>query len=266
MSLARAAFWSCFWVSCSLLFAAGMGFRMGPGAAQLFLASWVLEKALSLDNLMIFSAIFTYFAIPYDQRPGILYLGFIGAIVLRFLFLVTGAEIAQIHPLVGATFGAFVLWTAWKMFSVSDADQSPEDYEAKWFVRLARRYSTSPAMVCLVAIEISDILFSFDSMPAVIAISKDPWIIYPAVLFAVLGLRSMYFVLDALMRYLSRLGMAVTAILAVIGLKLIASSVGQQFGFDGEVGPTYSVGIIVGLLAFGVLASIIWPEAKHEVV
>lgn len=266
MTLRRAIFWSVFWVSAALAFAGGLYLWRGPDAAQLFLAGYVVEKSLSIDNLMVFAAIFAYFSIPLLQQPKILYLGFIGAALFRLLFLATGTALMNLHPAIGATFGIIVIATGVQMLTGGNGE-SAEDYEAKWFVKAAKCLSTTPAFVCLVAIEISDIIFSFDSMPAVIAITRDPVIVYSAVMFAVLGLRSMYFVLAALMSILARLSWGVVAVLFFVGAKLTARSVGELVDYAPlakfDLGPAATVSIVIGALALAVIASIIWPAAPE---
>lgn len=268
MTLRRAIVWSIFWVMCSIAFAGLLMAWRGPSAAQLFLAGYAVEKALSIDNLMVFAAIFAYFKIPLTAQPKVLYLGFIGAALFRLIFLATGTALMNLHPAIGATFGAIVIATGVQMLHGGEEDGST-DYEAKWFVRLARKVSTTPAFICLVAIEISDIIFSFDSMPAVIAITRDPVIVYSAVMFAVLGLRSMYFVLAALMPILVRLVWGIVAILFFVGAKLMAHSVGNLVGYaplaEFDVGPIWTLGVVGACLALGACASIIWPETETEV-
>lgn len=267
MSLRRAIVWSLFWVMSAIAFAGLLTVWRGPSAAQFFLAGYAVEKALSIDNLMVFAAIFAYFHVPLSGQPKILYLGFIGAALFRLLFLATGTALMNLHPAIGAAFGAVVIGTAIQMLR-SDGSEDATDYEAKWFVRLARKASTTPAFICLVAIEISDIIFSFDSMPAVIAITRDPLIVYSAVMFAVLGLRSMYFVLAAMMAMLSRLSWGVVAILFFVGAKLLAKSLGDLVGYaplaDLDFGPAVTLGVVFGCLAAGVVASLTRAPAAPE--
>lgn len=269
MTLRRAILWSVSWVICSFAFAGFLLVWRGPDAAQIFLAGYGVEKALSLDNLMVFAAIFAYFKIPIGSQPGVLYLGFLGAALFRFLFLTTGAVLMNLHPAIGATFGAIVIGTGISMLIGSDGGSS-ENYESKWFVKLARKISTTPVFLCLVAIEISDIIFSFDSMPAVIAITKDPLIVYSSVMFAVLGLRSMYFVLIGLMPILTRLVWGIVAILFFVGGTLMARSAGDLVGYAplSSIGgtPALTLGIVITCLALGAIASILWPEQETKVV
>lgn len=266
MSLRRAVSWSIFWLASALAFAGLLAFWRGSGAASLFIAGYVLEKSLSVDNLMVFSAIFAYFRIPRPDQPRILYWGFAGAVVMRFLFLFGGASLMNLHPAVGAIFGGLVIWSGFKMLSMSEAE-ADTDFDAKWFVRAARKLSTTPAMICLVAIEISDLMFSFDSMPAVIAVVRDPLIVYSAVIFAVLGLRALYFVLDALMARLTRLSWGVIAVLFFVGAKLLGRSLADMTGIEAfaalDVGPMTNLAVVVGCLSAAIMASFYAP-AKTE--
>lgn len=264
MTLRRAVCWSLFWICCAFAFAGLLASWRGIGAASLFIAAYVLEKSLSIDNLMVFSAIFAYFGIARQQQPWILYWGFVGAVVMRFLFLVSGSALINLHPVVGLTFGAFVIWSGFKMLSMSEGEPDT-DFDAKWFVRLARRLSTTPAIICLVAVEISDLMFSFDSMPAVLAVTRDPVIVYSAVIFAVLGLRSMYFVLDALLVHLTRLSWGVIGVLFFVGAKLLGRSLAELTSitaFDAlDVSAMANLAVVLSLLGFGIIASLVKPAA-----
>lgn len=268
MSLGRAISWSVFWIGAALAFALALAVYRGPGDAQLFLAGYVLEKSLSVDNLIVFVAIFSYFRIVPAQQPRILNLGIIGAVVLRAVFVALGSGLLVLAgPYTSFNFGLIVIWSAVKMLR-SGGDDETVEYEAQWFVRLARKLHTAPAFLCLVAIEISDIIFSFDSVPAVIALVQDPLIVYASVMFAVLGLRSLYFVLNALLRYLAYLGHAVIAILFFVGVKLCLHAVSEltsTSAFDAlNVSPATNLAIVLGLLSLGVIASVILPS-KSEV-
>lgn len=259
MSLKRAIAWSMFWVGAALAFAAALAVTRDAATAQLFLTGYVLEESLSVDNLMVFTAIFAYFRIPAAQQPMILRWGIIGAVVFRFVFVMLGAGVLLlVGPWAGIVFGVIVLWSAVKMLTMSEGDDGT-DYEAKWFVKLARRFSTTPWFICLVAIEISDIIFAFDSMPAVLSVVREPLIVYSAVLFAVIGLRSLYFVLEALLAYLKHLGTAVIAVLFFVGAKMLANSVAELTGIDAlnvlHVSPAMNLVIVLGALSLGVAAS-----------
>jgi tellurite resistance protein TerC len=272
MSLRRAILWSLFWVGAALCFALALSLWNPPGA-QLFLAGYALEKSLSIDNLMVFAAIFAYFGIAPHEQPRILYLGILGVIVLRFIFVALGAGALMLAgPVAGAVFGSLVIWSAVGMLGMGKDGDSDVDYDAKWFVRLARAVSVTPAFVCLVAIEISDIIFSFDSMPAVISLVQAPIIVYAAVMFAVLGLRSLYFVLIVLMQYLVHLEKAVIALLFFIGTKMLLHSFAALADAPRllravDLSAGANLIIVLGTLALGVIASLVFkPEPARVLV
>lgn len=290
ISLANAAGWSLVYIAGALLFAGFLYWHEGPDKTGLFLAGYVMEKVLSVDNLMVFVAIFAYFKIPAQYQHRVLYYGILGAIVFRLIFVAVGAGALQAFgPIVGLIFAAFVIWSAIAMWRGADSDEEV-DYANQWYIRWAKRWLPfvnwvedhrffgaaytpgkgwhrvgTPLLLCLVAIEISDVMFAFDSVPAVIAITQEPLLVYSAMIFAILGLRSLYFVLDALLRYLTRLGTAIIAVLFFIGLKLMAESLnglGILPVHLPHISPMASMAVVFTLLAMGVVASIIWPEKE----
>lgn len=224
ITVKNAALWSIFWISLALAFYVYLYFRFEPEWADLYLAGYVLEKSLSIDNLMVFVAIFASFGIKDHLQHRILYWGILGALIFRAIFVVIGTGLFSASPWVGFIFAAFVLWSGWKMLQGGDDNEEEiEDYTHHWSVRLVGkimpvfpklvqekffvknnelnadqivsvtrqgfRYAT-PAFLCLMAIETSDVAFAFDSVPAVIAVTQEPLLVYAAMIFAILGLRS----------------------------------------------------------------------------
>lgn len=281
VSLANAAIWSSIYILAALGFAAFLWSQYGKEPASLFLAGFVMEKSLSIDNLIVFSAVFAYFKVAAQYQHRILHYGIIGAIVFRMIFVAIGTgSLLLLGPVVGAVFGAVVLWSAYAMWNGMGGDDTEDevDYENEWYIRaLKTRFPVTgstvgqqffikgymtPLFLCLVTIEISDVMFSFDSVPAVIAVTQQPLLVYSAMIFAILGLRSMYFVLSALMRYLVHLEKAVVVVLAFIGLKLLGHSANQLFGWSlPELSAFQSLSVVLGILAIGVVASMI-PATK----
>lgn len=310
MTLGRAATWSVAWVALSLGYAGYLYKAVSPETAHLFLAGYLLEKVLSVDNLIVFIAVFKYFKIdgsgPLQHR--ILYFGVIGAVFFRAIFVGAGSLLLVAGPWADLLFGALVAFSAYKMLS-GDDDESEADKGAEqannWLVRQARklypvlprfvgerffvsaeearaagatddelavagagetakkavRYMT-PAFVCLLTIEASDVLFSFDSVPTVIAVTRKPLVIYAAMIFAVLGLRSMYFVLEALNRFLVHLEKAILGLLFFIAGKMFLHAANEIFHWPGwDISPNQSLMVIFGALAIGVIASLF---AKRE--
>lgn len=271
VGLREASVWSAIYVACALLFAGYLATE-SLERASLFLSGYAIEKALSVDNLMIFAAIFSYFGIRPEHQHRVLHWGIVGSVVLRLLFVATGVTMMVFlgRPL-EFVFGVFVLWTSWKLWNDAGDGVDAIDHEARWYIRLTRRFIPIAADVtdkffifhkittmflCLIAIEFTDIAFAFDSVPAVIAVTREPLLVYASIMFAILGLRSLYFVMEALKKYLINLQNSVTAVLGFIGFKLLAHGL---VGF--EIGPVVSPCVVLGLLAYGVVSSL-WQREQ----
>lgn len=290
ISMRDAALWSVFWIALSLAFAVYVGFSHGRAQGMLFLTGYFLEKSLSVDNLFVFIAVFSSFSVRPEFQHRVLYFGIIGAVVMRLIFVLLGSSFIAIFGKWALTiFGIFVLWTAWKMWQSSKkGEEELEDYSDHWSVRLTRKlfpvspqmhghdffvrmdgvWAVTPLFLCLVTIEIADVMFAFDSVPAIFSIFaglKEPlplatqtFLVYTSNIFAILGLRSLYFLMAAASNMLVHLEKAVIAILAYIGVKML-------FGVAGvvHIPPLVSLFIVLGLLIGGVAASFIWPEKKE---
>nr|WP_221189800.1 TerC/Alx family metal homeostasis membrane protein [Azomonas macrocytogenes] len=302
VSLTKASIWSIFWIAISLAFAGFLYVQHGPQAASLFVTGYALEKVLSVDNLFVFMAIFAWFKVPDGLRHRILYWGIIGAIVFRGIFVAIGTGLLAFGPWVEIVFALIVAWTAVMMLKNSGDDDEEEDYSKHLAYRFAQKLFSvwpklhgnkffvtrkvlevevqktenqgmtlaakgtlfaTPLFLCLVVVEVSDILFAFDSVPAVIAVSREPLIVYSAMLFAILGLRTMYFVLEALKRYLVHLEKAVIALLFFIAIKLGLSATDHMFHHGYSIDPNTSLIIVMVVLAIGILASVIFPEKEE---
>ena len=298
ITVKNAALWSIFWISLALSFYFYLYFRFEPEWADLYLAGYVLEKSLSIDNLMVFVAIFTSFGIKDHLQHRILYWGILGALIFRAIFVVIGTGLFAASPWIGFIFAAFVLWSGWKMLRGGDDNEEEiEDYTHHWSVRLVGkmmpvfpkllqekffvkhnelnadqivsvtrqgfRYAT-PAFLCLMAIETSDVAFAFDSVPAVIAVTQEPLLVYASMIFAILGLRSLYFILAALTEYRVHLEKAVIALLFFIGIKMgIQSWNHAVFDTGIHISANVSLYIVLGVLFIGVVASFIFPEKQE---
>ena len=264
VSARNAAIWSCIWVGLALVFAGYIGYSFGSEQVQLFLTGYLLEKSLSVDNLFVIMAIFSSFAVKDAFQHRVLYYGVLGALVLRLIFVAAGSSlVAMFGPYALASFGIFVLWTAWKMWQSMHSGEKEEivDYSEHWAVWYTKRFipvhnqlSGHDFFVCLFVVEVSDVMFAFDSVPAIIAVTHDPFLVYTSNVFAILGLRSMYFLLAAGKRYLRHLEKSVVIILAYIGVKMLLDVVGIV-----HISPLISLGVVIGLLTIGILASLL-PE------
>lgn len=302
VSLAKASIWSVFWIALSMAFAGFLYVQHGPEVASLFVTGYALEKVLSVDNLFVFMAIFAWFKVPDGLRHRVLYWGIIGAIVFRGIFVAIGTGLLAFGPWVEVVFAVIVAWTAIMMLKGGGDDEEEEDYSghlayrfaAKLFPVWPKLYGNqffvsrktlegelrkpehagislaakgaifaTPLFLCLVVAEVSDVLFAFDSVPAVIAVSREPLIVYSAMLFAILGLRTMYFVLEALKRYLVHLEKAVIALLFFIAIKLGLNATDHMFHHGYSISSNTSLLIVMVVLVIGIVASVIFP-AKEE--
>jgi tellurite resistance protein TerC len=282
ISAKNATIWSIFWIALSLAFAVYVGVTHGKDQASLFMAGYLLEKSLSVDNLFVFMAIFSSFGIKDQYQHRILYFGIIGALILRMVFVAAGSSFILMFGKFALTcFGLFVLWSAWKMWQASREGEGEEivDYTHHWSVNLVKRFipvyphkvghdffhkdngswKVTPFFLCLVCVEFADVMFAFDSVPAVIAVTQEPFLVYTSNIFAILGLRSMYFLLAVAKRYLCHLEKAVIAILVFIGLKMILDVVGII-----HLTPTISLAIVATLLGSGILMSFCIPEPETK--
>jgi tellurite resistance protein TerC len=305
ISIPNAVAWSLFWIGLSIAFFFYLKIHHSDEYADLFLAGYILEKSLSVDNLMVFVAIFASFGIKGALQHRVLYFGILGAVSFRMLFIAFGTSLFGLSTWIEFVFAAIVAWTGWKMLAGVGENDEIEDYSDHWSVRLTQKlvpifprlhgghfvvdhghvktvigqdssvsvareaavYAT-PMLLCLVCIEVSDIIFAFDSVPAVIAVTREPLLVYSAVIFAILGLRSLYFVLAAAQKYLAHLDKAVAALLFFIAFKLALQASNHIFHWPGwEISANLSLMIILGTLAVGVIASLLFPgkeEAEEE--
>ena len=302
VTVSNAAGWSVFWVTLALCFYAYLWLRFDKGWADLYLAGYVLEKSLSVDNLVVFIAIFASFGIKSHLQHRILYWGILGALVFRAVFVLIGTSLFLASPWVGFVFAAFVAWSAIQMLKGGGEEEEIEDYSNHWSVRLTGRLMpvytrlhldrffvkheelllhgldnvekavtrngvryVTPAFLCLMVIETSDIAFSFDSVPAVISVTQEPLLVYAAMIFAILGLRSLYFVIAALNRYLVHLEKAVIALLFFIAAKMALQSWNHTVGDTGfDISPGQSLTVVLGVLLLGVVASFIFPGKEDK--
>lgn len=302
ISMKDASLWSLFWVGLALAFYGYLWVRFSKHWADLYLQGYVLEKSLSVDNLMVFMAIFSSFGIRGVLQHRILYWGIIGALVFRAVFVVVGTSLFFASVWVGFLFAAVVAWSGWKMLTARGKDEEITDYSHHWSVQMTEKlmpvfprmhlerffitrkvaedlmdadpslkvtrmatFLATPAFLCLMAIETSDVMFAFDSVPAVIAVTQQPLLVYAAMIFAVLGLRSLYFVLAVLTKYLVHLEKAVIALLFFIAVKLALHSFNHAVFDTGlDIGSNLSLMIVLGTLAAGVIASFLFPGKGEE--
>ncbi len=303
IGLKSASLWTLFWVFTALAFAAFLYFHHGAEVASLFLTGYVLEEVLSVDNLFVMMAIFAWFKVPDGYRHRVLYWGIIGAIIFRGIFVAIGTGLLALGPWVEVVFALIVAWTAVMMLRANNDSEEIDDYtnhpanrlvrrffpvypklighhflvnsaeveadlarpenkDFKFNVKAGMRYAT-PLLLCVAVVELSDVMFAFDSVPAVIAVSREPLIVYSAMMFAILGLRTMYFVLEALRKYLVHLEKSVIVLLFFIAFKLGLSASDHFLHHGYEIDAMTSLYVVLIVLAVGVVASFLFPEKEE---
>jgi tellurite resistance protein TerC len=269
--------WSAFWIALSLTFNYLVYHFMGRRAGLEFLTGYLIEKSLSVDNLFVFLLIFTYFKVPPQYQHKILFWGILGALVLRAGFILAGAALlAKFHFLL-YVLGAFLVYTGLKMATSAgepeiDPDNNPvvrflsrhlpitnRLHDDRFLVRQNGTLFATPLLVVLVMVETTDVVFAADSIPAILAVSRDTFIVYTSNVFALLGLRALYFALEGLMRLFHYLHYGLSLILVFIGAKLLLSEV-----YAIPMG--LSLGVVGGILLLSVVMSLVWPKPQQEEV
>ena len=268
----EALLWSGFWISLALLFNVGIYYFKGKEAALQFLAGYLIEESLSIDNLFVFLLIFSYFKVPHLYQHKILFWGILGAQVMRAVFIFAGVALIHKFHWIIYIFGAFLMFSGFKLFFEKDKKVSPEknivlrgfkkffpvthDYhDGKFFVKETGKWTATPLFVVLLVIETTDLVFAVDSIPAILAITKDPFIVYTSNIFAILGLRALYFALAELMKLFHNLHYGLGVILVFVGIKMLLESVM-------EIPIVAALGFIVMTLIASVISSIIFPAKK----
>jgi tellurite resistance protein TerC len=267
----EAAIWSFVWIGLALLFNLGIYFRCGSDRALEFFQAWLIEKALSVDNLFVFLAAFTYFAVPERLQHRVLFWGILGALVTRGVFIAVGAVLLAAFHWVTYIFGAFLVVTAARLLFAGDEEICPEknpvlaifrrfmrttsDYDgAHFFVRRAGQLFATPLLTVLVVIEATDVVFAVDSIPAVFGVTRDVFIVYTSNIFAVLGLRALCFLVASLVRRLRYLKSALALVLAFIGGKMLIAD-------HYRISDAISLLVVGGLITGAALLSALIPPA-----
>jgi tellurite resistance protein TerC len=263
------------WISVSLLFNVWVYYTQGAQAGLEFLTGYLVEKSLSLDNIFLFLIIFQSFKIPAKSQHRILFYGVVGALVMRALFVVAGVELLQYFHSVIYVFGAILLLTGIRMLFPGRRSKKPDQ---NWLVRMTRRFipftenpehpiffvrqdgkwNATPMLMALIAVEAMDIIFAVDSVPAVLAITRNTFIVYSSNAFAILGLRALYFALAGILPKFRFLHQGLAVILFFIGGKMIASE-------WVSISSVVSLAVIAGILTVTIVASLLLPaSAKHK--
>jgi len=276
----EAAWWSAVWVGVSLVFAVIVALTLGGNAGVEFTTAWLLEKSLSVDNLFVFALIFGYFKVPRAYQHRVLFLGVLGALVFRGIFLAAGVAVVNQFTAVLFAFAAVLLYSAWKLTKDDESAYDPgtsvalrvlrkvvpvrDEYAGtKFFVKEAGKRVATPLLAVVVAIEAADLVFAVDSVPAVLAVSDDAFIVYTSNAFAILGLRALYFLLAGLLERFHLLSKGLAIILAFIGVKLVLQASHKVISSAvPEIPSLLSLGVIVTVLAGSILLSLRRPAAE----
>jgi tellurite resistance protein TerC len=272
----EALLWTLFWFSLAALFATGIYLYYPHGAekASEFAAGYLIEQSLSVDNLFVIMMLFTIFRTPHAFQHKVLFWGILGAIFFRILFILLGIALISRFSFFLYFLGAFLVYTAINMFFSKDEEINPEKniairifrrimpvtlfYEgSSFFVRKDMKLHATPLFVVMLVVETTDIVFAVDSIPAVLAISNDPFIVYSSNIFAVLGLRSMYFALAGIMELFHFLKYGLSIILMFIGVKIILEHSGLY-----SIPTSWALIVVAGLLLISIGMSLLFPEKK----
>jgi tellurite resistance protein TerC len=268
----EAVAWSVGWILLAAAFAALVYFWHGRETAVEFTTGYIIELSLSVDNLFIFLLIFRYFKVPSDYQHKVLFWGIVGALVMRGMFIVVGIGLIRKFHWIIFVFGAFLVYSGARLLGTKETGIDPEknpmvrlfrrlmpvtaDYEGdKFLVRRPKLYAT-PLLVVLVVVEVTDLLFATDSIPAVLAITLKPLVVYTSNVFAILGLRSLFFVLAGMMDIFHYLHYGLAVVLIFIGGKMLAS---DYF----EIPTVWALGAVGGVLLISMAASVVRPKKQN---
>jgi TerC family integral membrane protein len=266
VSLREALGWSAVWTALALLFNLGVAHWFGPRSGLEFLTGYLIELALSVDNLFVFLVIFSYFSVPDHLRHRVLFWGILGAMVMRITFILAGAALLSAFHWIEYVFGGFLIYTGLKILLQRGAQVHPDQnvvlklarrllpvtkeyHGSKFLVRVSAKSMVTPLLLVLIVVETTDLVFAVDSIPAIFAITRDPFIVYTSNIFAILGLRSLFFLLAGMMDRFHYLPVGLGLVLAFVGLKMV---VGEHY----PISIGLSLGVVAALLGGSVLASL----------
>src|SRR5512147_1278257 len=276
VSLQESLAWTAVWVVLALAFNAGVWHYAGAQKALEFFTGYVIEKSLSVDNVFVFALLFSYFAVPAKYQHKVLFWGILGALVMRAIMIALGAALIAKFTWIIYVFGAFLILTGIKMVVKREEEIHPErnpvvrwfkklmpvtaDYrEDRFFVRENGIRMATPLFLVLLLVEFSDLIFAVDSIPAIFAVTTDPFIVYTSNVFAILGLRSLYFALAGVMDKFHYLKIGLGAVLTFVGVKMLLAHTAYK------IDTLVSLGVIACILAVSVFLSLLWPPRPLRV-
>ncbi|GHE87350.1 tellurium resistance protein TerC [Streptomyces werraensis] len=278
----EAAAWSAGWIGLAVLFGGVVFLVVGTDAGVEYTTAWLLEKSLSVDNLFVFALIFSYFQVPRAYQHRVLFLGVLGALVFRGLFLAAGVAVVSRFTAVLFVFAAILFWSTYKILKGEDESFDPgksiavrllrkvipvqDEYAGPhFFVKEAGKRVATPLLAVVAAIEAADLVFAVDSVPAVLAVSSDVFIVYTSNAFAILGLRALYFMLAGLLDRFHYLSVGLALILGFIGVKLVLQATHETVSTAvPEIPSLVSLAVIVVVLAVSITVSVLRPPTEQD--
>lgn len=272
ITVKEAILWSCVWIGLALLFNLGVYLYLGERSGLEFLSGYLIEKSLSVDNIFVFVVIFKYFKVPPKYQHKTLYWGIIGAVIMRGIFIAAGIALLNMFHWIIYVFGIFLIITGIKLgLQKSDNKIEPQKNPVikllrrfipivqsfqgeKFVIRKMGKLVGTPLLIVLIVVESTDLVFALDSIPAILAISKDPFIVYSSNIFAILGLRSLYFALAGVMDYFRYLNIGLAVILCFVGVKMVLSDI-YHISIEASLG-------IIALVLFTSVVASLYAEKK----
>ncbi|MCI4043188.1 TerC family protein [Streptomyces sp. TRM75563] len=277
VSTKEAGIWTIVWIALAVLFGVGLMVFGESQASGEFFAGFITEKSLSVDNLFVFVLIMAKFSVPSHLQQRVLLIGVLIALVLRAIFIAAGAAVIANFSWVFYIFGAFLIYTAWKLIQEARADEDEDDWEenrllkkiehrfgvadqyhgTKLFIQKNGKRILTPLMVVMLAIGMTDVLFALDSIPAIFGLTQDPYIVFTANAFALMGLRQLYFLIGGLLKKLVHLSYGLSVILGFIGVKLVLHAMHESGVNTPEISIPFSLSVIGGVLVITTITSLI---------
>jgi len=271
----EALLWSLFWIALSLIFNYGIYYYKGTEVALQFFTGYIIEKSLSIDNIFVFLMVFTYFKVQPKYQHKVLFYGILGALVSRAIFIFAGVALIENFHWIIYVFGAFLIFTGIKMITEKNKEIRPdknpvlkafrrvfpvtkEYHGSRFFVKVNKKLHATPLFIVVLMVETTDIIFAVDSIPAILAITHDPFIVYTSNVMAILGLRALYFALSAVMRLFHFIQYGLSVILVFVGVKMLIS------GFDIKLPIAVTLSVIGIILVLSIVASLIFPQKTEK--
>ncbi|MEU4130301.1 TerC family protein [Streptomyces wuyuanensis] len=284
VSIKEAGIWTIVWIVLAVIFGVGLLMAGESQASGEFFAGYITEKSLSVDNLFVFVLIMAKFAVPSQLQQRVLMFGVLIALVLRAIFIAAGAAIIASFSWVFYIFGAFLIYTAWKLIQEARSDEDEDEFEenrllksiekkfgvadryhgTKLFIRVNGKRVLTPLMVVMLAIGTTDVLFALDSIPAIFGLTQDPYIVFTANAFALMGLRQLYFLIGGLLKKLVHLSYGLSVILGFIGVKLVLHALHESGVHVPEISIPFSLAVICGVLIITTITSLVASRRQEK--